>query len=101
MRLLDIKDLSQQLNIKPSTLYAWVAQGKIPYVKIHGLIRFVQDEIERWVTSFRKERANSSIMVPKKRNHRKVDILIERAKQDVYNIPYGRPDRIRAGKDGD
>ena len=38
--LLTIKDLSAWLNIKPSTLYLWAAQGKIPCQKIHGLIRF-------------------------------------------------------------
>ena len=42
--LLTIKDLSAWLNIKPSTLYLWTAQGKIPCQKIHGLIRFDQDK---------------------------------------------------------
>ena len=36
--LLTIKDLSARLNIKPSTLYLWAAQGKIPCRKIHGLL---------------------------------------------------------------
>ena len=34
--LLTIKDLAEQLQIKPSTLYAWASQGKIPCVRIHG-----------------------------------------------------------------
>ena len=41
--LFTIKDLSARLNIKPSTLYLWAAQGKIPCRKIHGLIRFEPD----------------------------------------------------------
>ena len=41
--LLTIKDLSARLNIKPSTLYLWATQGKIPCRKIHGLIRFDPD----------------------------------------------------------
>ena len=38
--LLTIKDVARQLQIKPATLYAWAAHGKIPCRKIHGLIRF-------------------------------------------------------------
>lgn len=53
---LDIKELTQYLNIKTSTLYAWVAQGRIPAIKIHGLIRFQKEEIDAWGESFRKEK---------------------------------------------
>ena len=47
--LLTIKDLAEQLRIKPSTLYAWASQGKIPCVRIHGLIRFRPEDIEGWL----------------------------------------------------
>jgi Helix-turn-helix domain len=50
--LFTIKDLSAQLNIKPSTLSLWAAQGKIPCRKIHGLIRFDPDAIAAWLRSF-------------------------------------------------
>ena len=50
--LLTIKDLAKQLQIKPSTLYAWVAQGKIPSRKTHGLVRFNPVEIDRWMALF-------------------------------------------------
>ena len=35
--LLTVKDLTDRLRVKPSTLYAWAAGGKIPCVKLHGL----------------------------------------------------------------
>ena len=49
----DVQALSTFLSIKPYTLYAWAAQGRIPCVKLHGLVRFQHDDIERWVESFR------------------------------------------------
>ena len=36
--LLTIKDVSVWLNIKPSTLYLWAGQGKIPCRKIHAIL---------------------------------------------------------------
>ena len=50
--LLTIKDLAEQLRIKPGTLYSWAAQGKIPCRKIHGLVRFDPLEIDCWLSSF-------------------------------------------------
>ena len=52
--MLTVKELSAWLNIKPSTLYLWVSQNKIPCRRIHGLIRFEPDAIQAWLNSFRK-----------------------------------------------
>jgi excisionase family DNA binding protein len=98
----DIKQLSPYLNIKPSTLYAWVAQGGIPHVKIHGLIRFDPEEIKAWLASFKecaiREPSNGS---PKKRArpktapfHKDLDHLIDRAKKTAYNEYY----KIKSGE---
>jgi excisionase family DNA binding protein len=86
---LTIKELSQWLNIKPSTLYAWVAQGKIPFYKIHGLIRFRLKAIVRWLKSFSCGNANP---LPRKLgapDHGDLEGLIARAKREVYNSPHG------------
>jgi hypothetical protein len=40
----DIRDLSVYLHVKPSTLYAWAGQGRIPCLKILGLLRFRREE---------------------------------------------------------
>ncbi|HBH78644.1 MAG TPA: DNA-binding protein, partial [Nitrospira sp.] len=37
--LLTVQELAQLLHIKAATLYAWAAQGKIPSLKLHGLLR--------------------------------------------------------------
>ena len=47
--LYNISDLSEKLGVKKSTLYQWIHQRKIPYVKIGGLVKFRPSEIEKWL----------------------------------------------------
>lgn len=98
--LLTIKDVSAWLNIKPSTLYLWAAQGKIPCQKIHGLIRFDRDRVTEWLESF--DRKPPRIMTSHSRgNHSALDQLIEAAKRDVYTPRHGetRPTASPHGKE--
>lgn len=88
-KLLTIAELSAYLNIKKATLYAWSAQGKIPRLKIHGLIRFQKDEVDRWAESFRKERPDKPLYIPRNQSKTSVDILIDRAKREAYNSHCG------------
>jgi len=46
--LLTVKDLSSFLHVHPKTIYKWTNEGRIPYVRINGLIRFDLKEIENW-----------------------------------------------------
>ena len=86
--LFTVKDLSARLNIKPSTLYLWAAQGKIPCRKIHGLIRFDSDAITVWLRAFE---AGQPSAVPSltRQSPRDVDRLIEAAKREVYTPRHG------------
>jgi excisionase family DNA binding protein len=87
--LLTIKQLSVWLNIKPCTLYAWAAQGKIPCRKIYGLVRFEKSAIEKWLGSFVTAQPNP-ISVPSARHDvTDVDVLIAAAKRDVYTAARG------------
>ncbi len=82
----DIRQLADYLNVKPATLYAWAAQGKIPSLKLHGLLRFRQDEIDQWIESCRVT-SRPPVALPKKRRPQpphNVDVLIERAKRAIY-----------------
>jgi excisionase family DNA binding protein len=81
--LLTIKDLSAWLNIKPSTLYLWAAQGKIPCKKIHGLIRFDRDTVTEWLESFERNPARALPPAPRV-NVSGLDQLIEAVKRDAY-----------------
>jgi excisionase family DNA binding protein len=81
----DVRELSVYLHVKPSTLYAWAGQGRIPCLKIHGLLRFRREEIDRWVQSFRAQVPP----LPQKSHLRGprtgLDELIVRAKRQAYN----------------
>jgi excisionase family DNA binding protein len=97
--LLTIKDLSGWLNIKPSTLYLWAAQGKIPCRRIHGLIRFDPDEIKAWLNGLS---GSSAPPLPslKRGDVLDVDRLIEGAKRGVYTPSREKPDQDRAKQGG-
>jgi len=86
--LLTIKDLSVRLNIKPSTLYLWAAQGKIPCQKIHGLIRFDPDAITAWMRSFELSQTKATPTLTRQ-SHLDLDQLIEAAKREVYTPGHG------------
>ena len=52
-QLLTPEELHKWLNVKPSTIYKWVALRYIPCVKlggkVKGSVRFVRIEIIRWL----------------------------------------------------
>ena len=84
--LLTIKQVAVWLNMRPSTLYAWAGQGKIPCRKIHGLIRFDPDEVMQWVNSFRAQR--HLIAFGQKYCRTDVESIIARAKaESLYSAP--------------
>ncbi|MDH4186042.1 MAG: helix-turn-helix domain-containing protein [Nitrospira sp.] len=86
MRLLNVKDVAARLQVKDKTIYAWAAQGKIPTLKINGVIRFEEYTIDRWLQDCKVLIEHRS---PSPRMHRPlarphVDRLIENAKRAVY-----------------
>lgn len=48
-RLIDINELSMYLGIKVHTLYTWVSQKRIPYVKCGRLTKFDLYVINEWI----------------------------------------------------
>lgn len=86
--LLTIKDVSAWLNIKPSTLYLWAAQGKIPCQKIHGLIRFDREKVMVWLDSFDRK-PPQAVRSISRAIQTDVDQLIEAAKRDAYTPRHG------------
>ena len=87
--LLTIKELAEQLRIKPSTLYAWAAQGKIPCRKIHGLVRFDPIEIDRWLISFSPSQSAPPQIETHRAEHTDLEQLIASAKREVYTSANG------------
>jgi len=45
-KLYDIRDVAKILGVKPTTIYTWVDQGKIPHIRIGRLIRFTPEQID-------------------------------------------------------
>jgi len=86
--LLTIKELSNQLNIKQSTLYLWAKQGKIPCQKIHSLIRFDAEAIAVWLRSFHPHQATTALSLPPD-SPLDLDRIIEAAKRQGYTPGHG------------
>jgi excisionase family DNA binding protein len=87
--LLTVKTLSQRLQVKPSTLYAWANQGKIPCRKIHGLVRFDPTEIDRWLASLSPRQSAPTKVRIHKSDHTDLEQLIASAKRAVYTAGHG------------
>ena len=90
-----VKDLVQQLQLKPSTVYACTAQGKIPSLKIHGLLRFRPEEIAQWVESFHQHRSDSVRAGPRHVEQDDLTEFIARARREVYSARHGET-RLRS-----
>ena len=95
--LLTTKQLSELLNIKPSTLYSWANQAKIPCRKIHGLIRFDQEEIHHWLASFTPAHGTVGSPSSPPPLQSEVERLIAAAKRDVYTPPWETRPRDKKG----
>lgn len=98
----DIKALSEYLNIKRGTLYAWAEQGKIPCLKLHGLLRFRRDEIEQWLESCRvMSTPDIKCPAPSRGLGPDLEALIARAKAQAYNSrPRGNQTEIKPHRKG-
>lgn len=58
-RLMTAKQVSELIEVKPSTVYQWVHLGLIPHIKIGKCVRFKKDELFRWIDkNHRKEKVS-------------------------------------------
>jgi len=48
-RLINVQGLSELLSVSKNTIYCWVSQRRIPYVKCGRLTRFDLQKIEEWI----------------------------------------------------
>ena len=85
-----VNGLAERLQIKPSTLYAWAAQGKIPALKIHGVLRFRRDTIEQWIASFEQTASPRPTRPLCPTQYHELDPLIAAAKREVYTPRRGK-----------
>jgi excisionase family DNA binding protein len=52
-RLINIEELADYLRLQKQTIYNWLNQGKIAGIKVGGVWRFDQKEIDDWLRSRR------------------------------------------------
>ena len=48
-RYLNAEELSQYIGVKKSTIYNWVSQRRIPFIKCGRLTKFDIKAIDRWM----------------------------------------------------
>ena len=48
-RLISINELADMIGMKPNTIYHWVSQRRVPFVKIGSRTRFDILEIDKWI----------------------------------------------------
>ncbi len=98
MELVTIKDLSQFLKVKESTLYSWVHHGLIPFHKLNGLVRFEMEEIREWIKDSHKETQKQELYILKKPSQN-IDEIVKKAidtiKGKEYNPSNGKPGQIK------
>lgn len=97
MKLIKIKEVSEILNIKETTLYSWAKSGLIPAYKLNGLWRFDMEEIEKWMKRPKLQQDNLSKPLKKARKHPDIDRIVKKAIDEVkdkgYNFACGKPGR--------
>jgi excisionase family DNA binding protein len=58
-QLLSISEAAERLGIRKNTLYEWVVQRKIPYIKVGRLVKFRKEDLEAWIEDrFKAEKKN-------------------------------------------
>lgn len=48
-RLININELSEYIGLSTSTIYSWVSQRRIPFVKCGRLTKFDLQRINDWI----------------------------------------------------
>ena len=54
-KLLTVDNLCNLLQVKKGLVYKWVHYGFVPHIKIGGILRFKESQIEKWVNNREKK----------------------------------------------
>ena len=46
------------INCGQSTIYDWAKSGRIPSLKLNGLVRFVPEEVQQWIQKNRQSESD-------------------------------------------
>ena len=100
-----VKDVSEYIQIKVSTVYAMVEEKRIPHYRVGRQIRFKRSDLDGWMEEQKQEvvdtkkEARRIIRSVSKRSVQDVDNIvgkaIEEEKGKGYNRDHGKSDRIK------
>ncbi len=48
-RLISLKEAAKYIDVSRHTLYTWVSEGRIPYVKVGSLTKFRVEQLDAWI----------------------------------------------------
>lgn len=48
-QLFSVKETAEYLSVNQFSLYRWLRQGVLPYIKIGGRVRIDRDDIENYI----------------------------------------------------
>ena len=100
----NVEEVSTYLSVKPSTIYQWARVGGIPHFRLGKMLRFKKQEIDLWIENCRGKPIDPAkkgreilkgVKNPKMDIDRIIQKSIESAKNSRYNLPHGKPDRIK------
>jgi excisionase family DNA binding protein len=97
-QLLTANQVAELINCQPSTVYAWAKSGDIPSIKLNGLLRFDQTDIEGWIEECRVEEVVMTKIKKKHQADSDIDRIIRGAiaseSKPRYTSPIkGKPDQ--------
>ena len=101
---LTIREISEYLKVKPSTIYSMAAEERIPHFKVGRLVRFKKSVIDLWMEGNRKEcfdtsQAAKRILRSARRPARDVNKVVKKAIDEAkgvfYTASHGKPDQVK------
>ena len=99
-----VKEVSEYLAFKASTVYSLVEEKKIPHYRIGRQIRFKKSEIDEWMEKQREKVVDVKVEARKVRSIKKkrgldVDRIVKKSIDEVkgrgYTSRNGKPDQTR------
>lgn len=57
-RMLTIKDLMEKYKVSRTAIYNWINKG-LPVLKIGGVVRFDQEQVNAWIEQTNRKESNS------------------------------------------
>jgi excisionase family DNA binding protein len=48
-RLISVPEAAAYVGVSPDTIYTWVSQRRIPYVKVGRLVKFDEAMLQAWI----------------------------------------------------